>query len=384
MVETCLFQYEKSGRGFSLPEQILLYACILHLIHQVDDFDRKIRVIRNLVSNSENELRIMTMGKGLKEIYDFMITGNMDVFEYFKKDQIQEEKDKKDFLAHEPSQTEVIYRLEDHALFRGCISIFDLDNTLESCSKSFISTFREESSAEDWRTLANVLFCFGDFTQDDGDLTNVLSGRQSDWRKFFTTPGYNKQHFFNKTKPVLIACLNYFESNLDEFPDTKIQNTLLKYQEQGKDWKYYFLKYPLFRQNCNQGYCSWYSGNDYLLYKMKERQFNGYHWDPFLESIKKIVSDDRIELNNYGGKLNITLGTSLLSLSSTETGFRLSGLNDEPLDQFIFSKLLDEGLVTETGQLFIKQDELGNDLDDRVQKGCDLVTGILRITVENK
>ena len=117
---------------------------------------------------------------------------------------------------------------------------------------------------------------------------------------------------------------------------------------------------------------------------MKERQFNGYHWDPFLESIKKIVSDDRIELNNYGGKLNITLGTSLLSLSSTETGFRLSGLNDEPLDQFIFSKLLDEGLVTETGQLFIKQDELGNDLDDRVQKGCDLVTGILRITVENK
>lgn len=379
LVKSCLLSYEKNDRRFSLPEQLILYACILQCIHQTDDFNRKIRIIRNLVINSDNELRINTIGKALQEVQDYMLNndGDIGVFSYFKKDQIQEEKDKQAHLEQQPRIATTLYRLEDSSLLRGCISLFDLNDTLESRSRQFLSIFKEENTGEDWRKLANLLLCFGDYTQDDGELTNVLSGRQSDWRKFFTTPAYNKQQLFDKTKPVLMACLDYFEAQQNETPDAKIQSALAAYMLQPKDWKYYFLRYGVFRQNCNQGYCSWRSGSDYVVYKMKERQFNGYHWDPFLEAIKGLANDVRIELNNYGGSLKITVGYDLLSVSSFGGGFLIQNLNDASQPNPIFDRLVKEQIILNSGQFGINQDN-GTDLEDRIEKGVEIINKILQ------
>jgi len=379
LVETCLFYYEKSSRGVSLPEQILLYACTLQLIHQTDSFNRKIRIIRNLVANSENELRIHTIGQGLNEIKNYVLEGNINIFHYFKKDQIQEEKDKQKYLEQQPEKEETLYRLEDSALLRGCITLFDLDNTLKSRSQQFLSIFKEENSGGDWRRLSNLLLCFGDYTQDDGDLTNMLSGRQSDWRKFLTTPAYNKRQLFNKTKPVLIECLAHFEREPDETPTNRINHTLDAYLKQPKDWKYYYLKYDSFRQNCNQGYYSRRSKSEYVVYKMKERQFNGYHWDPFLESIKRLVNDQRLELRNYGDKLNITVGHDLLSVSSSPDGFLIANSNDVSYHNDIFDQLVQQNIISESGHFRVQQNDKGIDLDDRIEKGIELVNKVLRI-----
>lgn len=381
MVKSCLLSYEKSDRRFSLPEQLLLYACILQCIHQTDDFNRKIRIIRNLVINSDNELRINTIGKALQEVQDYMLNddGDIGVFGYFKKDQIQEEKDKQAHLEQQPRISTTLHRLEDSSLLRGCISLFDLDDTLESRSRQFLSIFKEENTGEDWRKLANLLLCFGDYTQDDGELTNVLSGRQSDWRKFFTTPAYNKQQLFDKTKPVLMDCLDYFEAQQDETPDAKIQSALAAYMLQPKDWKYYFLRYGVFRQNCNQGYCSWRPDSDYVAYKMKERQFNGYHWDPFLVAIKRLVNDERNELNNYGGNLNITVGYDLLSVSSLANGFLVKNRNDVSQPNAMFGQLVQEQTILNSGLFVVKQDDMGTDLEDRIEKGVEIINKILQI-----
>jgi hypothetical protein len=76
----------------------------------------------------------------------------------------------------------------------------------------------------------------------------------------------------------------------------------IAYIERPKDWKYYFLKYPSFREDCNQGNFHWYSNSDYCIWKMRQRQFNGQHWDPFLYELSK--SSKKLEFEHkYGSKL---------------------------------------------------------------------------------
>ena len=56
LLKRCLFHYS-DYRGLSFPEQILLLACFTHLKTPSNTFNKQIRTLRNLVVNSENELR---------------------------------------------------------------------------------------------------------------------------------------------------------------------------------------------------------------------------------------------------------------------------------------------------------------------------------------
>src|SRR5262249_47113885 len=46
------------NRVFSLPHAILLYAVLLHRLHETPDFPRRLRVLRNLIEASSNEVRL--------------------------------------------------------------------------------------------------------------------------------------------------------------------------------------------------------------------------------------------------------------------------------------------------------------------------------------
>lgn len=379
LIENCLFDYEKASRKFSFPEQILLSSCIIQLINNTEHFKRKIRVIRNLVVNSENQLRDSTIRQGLLETHDFILSNNLEVFHYFKSDQIQEEKDKQDFLDHNAYQMDALYRLEDSNLLRGCVSLFDLDGSLVSKSDQFLHLFSDQSTGEELRERADLLLCFGDYSQDDGSLTNMLSARQPDWRKFLTTPGYNKLQLFNKTKQVLMECLDWFGSSSGETVEHMVQTTLNAYVENPMDWKYYFLKYNRFRQNCNKGYYCWKEESGYLLSKMKERQFNGQNWDPFLEEIKSQIDDTAVELKNYRGDLEITISTDLLQVNSEKWGYQVMNMNDGAATNNTFNKLVSEQIINKAGEYQIQQDANGLDIEDRVVKGVSLLNEILAL-----
>src|SRR5690606_2777625 len=104
------------------------------------------------------------------------------------------------------------------------------------------------------------LLCFGDYTQQEGALTNIMGSTPDTIRSFLTRPSYNKIQLYAKTQSVLIECLDFFNSNQLFSPADKIKETLSKYKKNEKDWPYYFIKYPSFRENCNQGYYKWYNG----------------------------------------------------------------------------------------------------------------------------
>jgi len=380
LLEKCLFYYSKSGNGFSYPEQLLLHACIVHLLKKTSDFHRVARIVRNLVANSEYELRDKTIGLSFSEIEAFVQSFDFKQLDHFKSDQIKEEEEKYHFINLSISVAEHIYKLEDSDILRGCISLFDLDDKFVSRKDVFLDLFDEDSIQADFINRSNLLLCFGDYSQDDGDQTNLLARARGVWRTFLTTPAYNKAQLQSKTKVILLDCLDFFSANKSVSVERKIHETLNHYENSSKDWKYYFLKYPNFRDHCNKGYYYWNSDNPYPLFKMKEKQFNGYHWDPFLIEIKEQINEPYIELDN-GGEMQMTFGNNLFQIKSHPKGFVVENKNDAALQNEVFSKLMNDKMISPEGLLLVIQDAENLDLEDRVVRGVSLIKDIIKASI---
>lgn len=375
LLEKCLFNYEKEKAGFSNPEQLLLYACLIHLLKKTTNFNKAVRIVRNLVANSENELS-RQLGSSFSEIEQFVQSFQFEKLDHFKTDQIKEEEEKYNYINQNPSQAESIYQLEDSDILRGCISIFDLNGALVSRKNNFIEIFDEEIIQTDFVSRSNLLLCFGDYSQDDGDQTNLLARARGVWRTFLTTPAYSKSQLQNKTKVVLMDCLDFFDVNKSVSIYQKIEETLKKYENSPKDWKYYFLKYPGFRNSCNKGYYNWNDANPYPLFKMKEKQFNGYHWDPFLLEIKEQIEDESLELDN-GGEMQLTLGNDLLQMKSHPHGFIIENKNDADTPNLIYNRLVSSSEITVEGFFAVGQNLEKIDLEDRILKAKNFIESIL-------
>jgi hypothetical protein len=242
-----------------------------------------------------------------------------------------------------------------------------------------MNLFEEDLVNSDFVNRSNLLLCFGDYSQDYGDLTNLLASAKGVWRNFITTPAYNKSQLQIKTKQVLMNCLDYFRINPTVSIEWKIEETLKKYDNSPKDWIFYFLRYPHFRNNCNKGNYFWNNANPYPLFKMKERQFNGYHWDPFLREIKEQINSDSLKLD-IGGEMQFIVGNDLLQIKSQSKGFLIESKNN-PESPSLIMKLIDEKIITGEGLLEIKQNTEFIDIEDRVLVGVSFINNILNMKI---
>lgn len=366
LLKRCLFHYS-DFRGLSFPEQILLLACFTHLKTPSDTFNDQIRTLRNLVVNSENELRESVLGNGFDEAEHFIKNRDLGIFKTFKTDQIEEEKSKNEYISQLFINKESLLKLEDSEILRGSISLFPLVGDFKNRAEKFLELFDENDIISDFNTKSNLLLSFGDYSQVDGTLTNLMSDKSRVIRNFLTTPGYNKKHFHEKTGTVISRCLDFFIANQSVSIQQKIEETLTNYSENPKDWKYYFMKYSSFRENCNQGYYFFWKGNDYCIWKMKERQFNGWHWDPFLREITSSKRIKNVSLNNYGAKLVFSHNRKKILISSIPNGFLIeNGMTDRTANTLL-DELEEKGIINNEGQYIIPQNNDEIDLQDRIE-----------------
>ncbi|HYK76719.1 MAG TPA: hypothetical protein VEV16_07070, partial [Daejeonella sp.] len=342
-------------------------ACFTHLKTPSDTFKDQIRTLRNLVVNSENELRESVLGKSFDEAEHFIKNGDLKIFKTFKTDQIEEEKSKEEYINQVPENKEMLQKLEDRDILRGSISLFPLVDNFKNRAEKFLELFDENDIVSDFNTKSNLLLCFGDYSQDDGTLTNLMSDKGRVIRNFLTTPGYNKSHFHEKTRIVILQCLDFFIANPSVSIQQKIEEVLSTYSSNPKDWKYYFMKYSSFRENCNQGYYFFWEGNDYCVWEMKERQFNGWHWDPFLREIINSKRIKNVSLDNYGGKLFFTYNRKKILISSVPNGFLFeNGMSDRTTNTLL-DELEQTGIIDNEGYYIIPQTEDEIDVQDRIE-----------------
>ena len=350
----CLHTYsDKTGRNrqFPLNRIVLLYAITTYLQNMdtitEGDFRRRIRIVNNLIQNSEDEISDRTDRNRmpailaatdaiiLKGIIDDSIENNFNV------NQLSEEKEKIAFLHSNPQMEDIIFELEDHPLLNGQISIVGLENLLEN--PVYIKRF-ETLFQCDWDKVDCAMMAIGDYGQKERNNWRYQYGstKMSAWTALFHK---SANVGFERTKDILVRLLatnEEFSNNILE----KIADNFLQECENSSLYplRYYYVKYAEYRPHAyGKMHNNKAEENPYMFSVMQTKTYLSQNtYLPFL----KIASDSHLSRDDMGQRL--VFGDEYI-ICTNNSFLRRKNEDDEIVD-----------IVT------IAQNEDGIDTEDRI------------------
>lgn len=333
--DCCSFfgSYSGKNRNFPLNEYILLYGVLVFLQNKnsltPEEFKFRIRIIRNLVWNSSDEIRDdrpQRMKNILEETRNIILNGEVSKSEKnkvnFNNKQKEEEIKKIDFFKNEKDENikNNLLRLESNPLLQGCIEIVGLENP-DNFAR-FCELFENKEKSYD--AINRALLSIGDYSQFISWRYQIGSKNDSSWHDLFHPS--EKRQGFEKTKQILNSLLEknlLTDDSLNDFADSYIKNPSVQ-----KDWRYYLIKYDSMRSG-RFGMYYWKSKNNkknpYEIIMMNtEKSMNGYNWEIFSYCLQKKFPED-LSLGNYatyGDKLLLKGKETTIDVSNAEIIFR--------------------------------------------------------------
>ena len=298
-------------RNFSLNNTLLLYAVIQYLTNKEqitpEQFHERIRIIRNLVSNSSFEIRETRLQGLLSDTKNIIINGDISTKSMgYNELQKQEEIDKIVWRKNNTFLLNTLNKLEDHFLLQGTIAIVGLDNPekLASRTDNFFKLFNNNIS---YIQISKALLTIDDYSQLASWRYLFGNNNASTWRELFARSNQRKR--FEVTQTTLLQLLDTVTEDVETFLEASI-HTYLNDSNTQKDWKYYFIKYPEMRQG-NSGVYWWRNDkehikqNPYEVFMMNTAlSTNGKHWDPYLLVLSKVDElKKEVTLEEYGASL---------------------------------------------------------------------------------
>lgn len=321
----CVKLYQVNN-NFSYSDFLFLYGIITYLINKTqiteEDFIDRLRILRNLIWNSNSgEIRgdADYMKDLLCQVKELMWTGNINKalthkFNGIQTDEEVEKKEKKQDI-----DIEALHRFEDHPLIYGYASGLGYDHL--DLVDTFLSLFK---GTPDFVKIHRAMLAIGDYRQNDSSRYYMGNHNRATWSQLLHK-SRNRNNFEENTMAVLRSLLQRIKNG--ETLDDIINNFLSdKVKANAYDWRYYFVKYPDMLRGAD-GELTWDKSNDYICTTLNKHQFNGLHWNPFLNVIYQNLSDKLLDkdgkkiigLGNYGENLNTLKPIS--SLAATGTGF---------------------------------------------------------------
>ncbi len=305
--EDCLHAYsDRTGRvrQFPLNRIVLLYAITIYLQNKDKvteaEFRRRIRIINNLIQNSEDEISDRSdrnrMPAILAEADAIILTGKIDdsIEVNFNVSQLAEEKEKTIFLESNPDVADILYRLEDHPLLHGQIGIIGLENL--AYTERFESLFK--CSMDD---IDCALMAVGDYGQVERNKWRYQYGStyQFAWNELFHKSANSG---FENTKNTLISLLSTYE----EFSNEVLKKIAYDYLEECErnnlyPFRYYYIKYKEYRPGAyGKMHNNSSKTNPYMFLVMQTRtQLSQNSYYPYL----KAVSESHLSKDDMGQRL---------------------------------------------------------------------------------
>jgi hypothetical protein len=304
-------QWSNRRREFTLGNTLLLYATLVYLLNadqiSKDEFIERIRIVRNLITNSPDEIREDRMKTLLNDTNGIIlngeiITGNLGFNEVQKNQELQK-------ITWRREHSELINdlnQLEDHFLLQGTVAIIGLDDAekFRNRAVNFKSLFNKEI---DYIKISKALLTIDDYSQLASWRFLFGNKNESSWRELFTISKQRKG--FENTKSTLLRLLDSLTSDFNSYLDGLIE-AFINNETTPKNWRYYFVKYSPMRYGRSGVY---YWRNDpsrtkiypYELFMMNTPlSLNGRHWDPFLYTIYLDENfKDNFTLEEYGAPL---------------------------------------------------------------------------------
>jgi len=376
----CAKCYDSRARinPFSIGEQLLLYACIQDLQGKAIDFPA-FRMMRNLIAASEDQLRKQYLASLYRDTGLIIRNENLGKKTRFSKHQLDEE-DIKGNLQHEtPGLQDVLFRLEDHFLLRGTLSVFNIDENIEAYALKFQEIFYPGC---DYFSISRAMLATDDYKQAYGRLWRFGNGVDSTWRELFTQSDYRKN--FDATRRTLKKYLEQFIDN-ENMNNDRIILAIEKWS--GKDWRYYYIKYDSFRKwggRTTEGFYYWndFENKPFDCFMMFKRQFNGRHWNPYLLAIKR--KNNHCTLEDYGAKLQFTFGKAVLLVSMNGSVFKFEASEEDLESTQVLEELKKTGILDVSSSINIDTINNNEDRENRITKCLDTLQVIEGFLASNR
>ena len=375
-------------RRFALPRFLLLYAFVLYLQNKdridENEFRRRLRSLNNLIENSEDALRNRLMAGLVRQTEDIIVNGNIieikEGQDHFNNIQALEEIEKRHWTDENPDHAEALYRLEDHPLLNGSITVIGLENIVALVDR-FYNLFPLDEDGNlrcDLDAIGRAMLAIGDYGQVNTFRYQLASPDMPRiWREMFGPVGDRSKDRV-KTKDVLVELLSCDDNfNIDELnkicDDFLINSTSLS-------WRYYLVKYPTMRQS-HFGKYYWHGDKNNHRYNLivmtTEYSLSGRNYDVFLKTI--------YELNDGDNNAHLRLGEYSYSMYNNEERDKLFVIKEDKEVYLsmendcykVFDKSNNELIET----IEIPQNEEGLDTSDRVNIGCDIIKRLLNYDV---
>jgi hypothetical protein len=271
------------NRVFGWPHTLFLYAVLLNRIHRTLEFPRRLRVLRNLIEASGNELRFERMPMLLADVRRLIVEGTLEGVASFNQAQVADERLKVEMLAEQPMLERHLFKLEDHPILRGCLAAFEINPAVfERRARAFHEVFGDASLLP---LLTGALLATGDYSRSNsGRFFQFGSGSNlAPWGDLLAS---SSRANLDSTRAVLARLLDAVAAR-----ETDIRSALESIATEwveaadhasGLDWRWYFVKYPVMRD----GRSGIYAGLGYGVCMLDKTQMNSWYRDPYLEAIK--------------------------------------------------------------------------------------------------
>lgn len=404
LFEACCRHFDSQpdgNRPFTLQQSLLLYAVLIHLVHDTEDFPRRARFLRNLLSASEDEVRRPNMPGLLQDVESLIRDEALDGLSTFSSHQVYEEQLKREFLRAHPELTECVFRLEDHPLLRGSLGAFELSaETLPGRAVAFEAAFADPN---DWLDLTGALLATGDYQRQRPQSEAWQFGTAHPtgsvtWRYLFTDAS---REDLAQTRTVLGHLLDELAQRPTEDDlRTGMAEIMTRWladreSEHNFDWRYYLVKYPAMRGALNdhrEGRTGIYYGVEgelgYSLCMLRTYQLNGKYRDPILLQVWLDSGvGDAVQDLWFTGPVSrprwLRLERSSTGIRSVAEGFELQAPEDgDEFDRFRRVCEQRRDVVSADGRLLLEipQEEHGGprvDSADRVQVGAAFVADLV-------
>lgn len=362
-------------RLFPIGRSVMLYAFLYYLQHKktISDtqFARRIRIITNLIKQSEYELREDNMPNLLRQTEYILTHGDVEEgYLSFNANQLAEEHEKAAWLQTHADKADTLCRLENHPLLQGAIRVIGLDHidftdrfySLFACDHSLVN--RALLSIGDYALLVNNRFQIGSGSADF----------DSSWRAIFST----SQQGIAPKRDVLLALL----SQSQHFTNDMLQSVIDRYLRETReyDWRHYLVKYDAMRPE-RYGMYFWDEENPHekrgynILMMWTEKSISGRNYNIFLKALNERLLCDFPDLSISLGEYAYSGDGSVLKLTFAD---KYLYFTDDKL--YICHQTPDEqGHTTKTIDMEkpILQTEQGIDLEDRVELAYEVVKSLM-------
>lgn len=375
--QACYTYGDMNGRTrlFPIGRSVMLYAFLYYLQHKetISDiqFARRIRIITNLIKQSEYELREDNMPNLLRQTEYILTHGDVEEgYLSFNANQLAEEHEKAVWLQTHADKADTLCRLENHPLLQGAIRVIGLDHidftdrfySLFACDHSLVN--RALLSIGDYALLVNNRFQIGSGSADF----------DSSWRAIFST----SQQGIAPKRDILLALL----SQSQHFTNDMLQSVIDRYLRETReyDWRHYLVKYDAMRPE-RYGMYFWDEENPHekrgysILMMWTEKSISGRNYNIFLKALNDRLLCDFPDLGISLGEYAYSGDGSVLKLTFADKYLYFA---DDKL--YICHQTPDEqGHTTETIDMEkpISQTEQGIDLEDRVELAYEVVKSLM-------